>query len=83
MYNHLVLAKQLAALLAKARGKKEEFDIFKEIVIASSEGKQREKDDLIYLVKLAYKLQGKGKTRKRELSEILQIIEDKNSYFKY
>jgi hypothetical protein len=55
------------------------------------------KDDLIYLVKLAYNLQGKGKTRKRvlplsvqvrrrgllptEQSEILQIIEDKNSYF--
>lgn len=61
--------------------KKEEFNIFKEIVILSSEGKQRHKDDLIYLVKLAYNLQGKGKTRKRELSEILQIIEDKDSYF--
>ena len=36
------------------------------------QGKQRYKDDLIYLVKLAYTLQGKGKTRKRELSEILQ-----------
>jgi hypothetical protein len=61
--------------------KKEEFTIFKEIVILSSEGKQRYKDDLIYLVKLAYTLQGKGKTRKRELSEILQIIEDKDAYF--
>jgi hypothetical protein len=61
--------------------KKDEFNIFKEIVILSSEGKQRHKDDLIYLVKLAYNLQGKGKTRKRELSEILQIIEDKDSYF--
>ena len=61
--------------------KKEEFNIFKEIVVLSSEGKQRNKDDLIYLVKLAYNLQGKGKTRKRELSEVLQIIEDKNHYF--
>jgi hypothetical protein len=26
------------------------------------------------MVKLSYKLQGKGKTRKRELSEILEII---------
>jgi hypothetical protein len=38
--------------------KKEEFNIFKEIVILSSEGKQRYKDDLISLVKLAYTLQG-------------------------
>jgi hypothetical protein len=45
------------------------------------QGKQRNKEDLIYLVKLAYKLQGKGKTRKRELSEILEIIEDKTTYF--
>jgi len=62
--------------------KKEEFNIFKEIVILSSEGKQRHRDGLIYLVELAYTLQGKGKTRKRELSEILQIIEDKETYFK-
>lgn len=61
--------------------KKEEFDIFKEIVILSSLGYQRDKNNLIYLVKLAYNLQGKGKTRKRELSEILKIIEDKDSYF--
>jgi hypothetical protein len=33
------------------------------------------------MVKLSYKLQGKGKTRKRELSDILGIIEDKNSFF--
>src|SRR5258705_3298678 len=45
--------------------KKEEFKIFKEIVILSSEGKQRHKEELFYLVKLAYTLQGKGKTRKR------------------
>jgi hypothetical protein len=61
--------------------KKEEFNIFKEIVILSSFGKQRHRDGLIYLVKLAYTLQGKGKTRKRELSEILKIIEDKETYF--
>ena len=62
--------------------KKEEFNIFKEIVILSSEGKQKNKEDLIYLVNLAYKLQGKGKTRKREISEILQIIDNKDIYFK-
>ena len=61
--------------------KTEEFSIFKEIVVASALGKQRQKEDLIYLVKLAYKLQGKGKTRKRDLSEILEIIENKESYF--
>ena len=33
------------------------------------------------MVKLAYTLQGKGKNRKRELSEILKIIENKTEYF--
>lgn len=33
------------------------------------------------MVKLSYKLQGKGKHRKRELSEILEIIENKTLYF--
>ena len=61
--------------------KTEEYFIFKQIVLESSEGKQRNKDTLIELVKLAYTLQGKGKQRKRELSEILMIIEDKNTYF--
>ena len=61
--------------------KTEEYSIFKQIVLESSEGKQRNKDTLIELVKLAYTLQCKGKQRKRELSEILMIIEDKNTYF--
>jgi hypothetical protein len=61
--------------------KKKEFTIFKQIITLSSEGKQKYKDDLIDMVKLAYTFQGKGKTRKRELSEILKIIEDKDSYF--
>jgi hypothetical protein len=61
--------------------KKEEYYIFKEIVLQSSEGKQKNKDTLIKMVKLSYKLQGKGKTRKRELSEILEIIENKTAYF--
>jgi hypothetical protein len=33
------------------------------------------------MVKLSYKLQGKGKNRKIEISEILKIIEDKTVYF--
>jgi len=61
--------------------KMEEYSIFKEIVMQSSEGKQRNKETLIELVKLSYQLTGKGKTRKRELSEILEIIEDKHTYF--
>jgi hypothetical protein len=62
--------------------KMEEYSIFKQIVLQSSEGKQKDKETLIELVKLAYTLQGKGKTRKRELSEILLVIEDKKAYFK-
>lgn len=61
--------------------KMEEYSIFKQIVLQSSEGKQKDKETLIELVKLAYTLQGKGKTRKRALSEILLIIEDKNAFF--
>lgn len=61
--------------------KMEEYSIFKQIVLKSSEGKQKDKETLIELVKLAYTLQGKGKTRKRELSEILLIIQDKNAFF--
>ena len=61
--------------------KMEEFSIFKEVAILSSEGNQRNKETLIELVKLSYQLTGKGKNRKRELSEILEIIEDKHAYF--
>lgn len=59
----------------------DEYNIFKEVVLKSSEGKQRNKEDLIELVKLSYNLVGKGKIRKRPLSEILEIIQDKNAYF--
>jgi hypothetical protein len=61
--------------------KMEEYSIFKEIVLQSSEGKQRNKKTLIELVKKTYSLQGKGNTRKRSLNEILEIIEDKDIYF--
>ena len=61
--------------------KTEEYSVFKQIVIQSSLGGQKEKDSLIEMVKLAYTLQGKGKNRKRELSEILKIIENKTEYF--
>jgi predicted transcriptional regulator len=59
----------------------EEYSIFKEVVLQSSEGKQKNKETLIELVKVSYQLTGKGKTRKREFSEILEIIEDKHTYF--
>ena len=55
----------------------------KEIVLSSSMGNQKNKDTLIEMVKLAYKLEGKGKNRKRQLNEILEIIEDKNLYFNF
>jgi len=61
--------------------KMEEYSIFKEVVMQSSEGMQRNKETLIELVKLSYQLTGKGKNRNRELSEILEIIEDKHAYF--
>lgn len=61
--------------------KMKEFAIFKQVVLASSQGKQKDKDSLIELVKLTYTLSGKGKNRKRSLSEILKIIEDKTIYF--
>ena len=61
--------------------KKEEYSVFKQIVLLSSKGGQRDKDSLIEIVKLAYTLQGKGKNRKREISEILEIIENKTKYF--
>jgi hypothetical protein len=41
--------------------KKEEYSVFKQIVLQSSYGGQRDKDSLIEIVKLAYTLQGKGK----------------------
>jgi hypothetical protein len=47
----------------------------------SSEGKQKDKETLIDMVKLCYNLQGKGKNRKRELSEVIEIIENKTIYF--
>lgn len=61
--------------------KKEEYLVFKQIVLQSCEGGQRYKESLIEMVKLAYTLQGKGKNRKREISEIFEIIENKTSYF--
>jgi hypothetical protein len=51
----------------------------------SSKGGQSDKNTFIEIVKLIYELNknkiGKGKTRKRDLKEILKIIKDKNIYF--
>lgn len=49
-------------------------------MLQSSEGKQKDKQTLIELVKLSYILKGKGKIRKRNLSEIISIISDKSAY---
>ena len=66
---------------------KNEFELFnfKKIVKLSAEGGQSNKNTLIEMVKLIYEFEkfklGKGKTRKRNLKEILEIISDKNKYF--
>jgi hypothetical protein len=61
--------------------KTKEYEIFKELVIKSSEGQQKDRETLIEMVKLAYTFSGKGKGRKRSLSEILEIINNKEKYF--
>lgn len=61
--------------------KKEEYNIFKQIVFMSAAGGQKNKETLIEMVKLSYTLLGKGKGRKRTLNEILEIIDNKESYF--
>ena len=61
--------------------KMEEYSIFKEVVLKYLEEDIRNKDTLIEWVKLSYSLTGIGKTRKRPFSEILRIIQDKETYF--
>jgi len=60
--------------------KKNEYAIFKKLVLDSAAGHQKQKDTLIEMVKLAYTLtgKGKGKGRKRTLPEVLEIINDKS-----
>jgi hypothetical protein len=59
--------------------KKNEYAVFKKLVLDSAAGHQKQKDTLIEMVKLAYSLtgKGKGKGRKRTLSEVINIINDK------
>jgi hypothetical protein len=61
--------------------KKQEYQLFKQLVLMSEAGGQKNKETLIEMVKIAYTLIGKGKGRKRTLSEVLAIINDKESYF--
>ena len=61
--------------------KKNEYAIFKKIVLDSAAGHQKDKNTLIEMVRLVYTLQGKGKVRKRTLEEVIEIINDKSSYF--
>ena len=62
--------------------KKQEYQLFKQLVLMSEAGAQKNKETLIEMVKIAYTLIGKGKGRKRTLSEVLDIINDKEAYFK-
>ena len=63
--------------------KKQEYQLFKQLVLMSEAGAQKNKETLIDMVKIAYTLIGKGKggRRKRTLSEVLYIISDKEVYF--
>ena len=60
--------------------KKQEYQLFKQLVLMSEAGAQKNKETLIDMVKIAYTLIGKGKGRKRTLSEVLEIINDKEAY---
>ena len=60
--------------------KKHESQLFKQLVLMSEAGAQKNKETLIDMVKIAYTLIGKGKGRKRTLSEVLEIINDKEDY---
>ena len=61
--------------------KKDEYNLFKQLVLMSADGNQKNKETLIEMVKIAYTLIGKGKGRKRTLDEVLEIINDKDAYF--
>lgn len=58
-------------------------DIFLEILERKQRKEHFTQKGLIEMVKLAYTLneEGKGKTRKRTLEEVLAIIRDKDAYF--
>ena len=60
--------------------KKEEYKLFKQLVLMSAKGNQKNKETLIEMVTLAYTFTGKG--RKRPLSEILNINNNKETFFK-
>jgi hypothetical protein len=61
--------------------KLDEYNTFKYVIEQTAAGGQKNKETLIKLVKIVYTLEAKGTKRKRELSEILSIIEDKTTYF--
>jgi LAGLIDADG endonuclease len=64
-------------------GKVKEFNIFLEILERKQRKEHFTQEGLIEMVKLVYTLneEGKGKTRKRTLEEVLAIIRDKDAYF--
>lgn len=62
--------------------KQHEYNIFKTVCESCRAGTHTSQQGFIELVKLVYTYQGKGKTRKRTLDEIIFIIENKETYFK-
>jgi LAGLIDADG endonuclease len=82
-YKHIILRviPFLESYVQPYSCKVREYQIFKKLVIMSAEGHQKNKETLIEMVKFSYTLIGKGKGRKRTLEEVLEIINDKESYF--
>ena len=68
-------------VIYSSKYKTKEFDKFVYILNKLKEKSKFEKEEFIDIIKLIYDLnpEGKGKTRKRTLSEIKAIIEDKNT----
>jgi hypothetical protein len=68
-------------IIYSSKYKTKEFDKFVYILNKLKEKSKFEKEEFIDIIKLIYDLnpEGKGKTRKRTLSEIIAIIENKNT----
>ena len=62
--------------------KNKEYNIFKEVILQMGNKTHLTKEGISELIQLIYTYVGKGKYRKRNLDEVLSIINDKDSYFK-
>ena len=62
--------------------KQHEYHVFKTVCLRLNSQDHLSQQGLIELVELVYTYQGKGKYRKRTLNEVINIIKDKDNYFK-